>query len=223
MAPLPARTPWRPDPRQDVAAPVSRYAGPVTEPPSSSLESLGSADDLAELDRHLTGWRPDQLGTLLFVVDRDPANGTERVLLIRKRRGHGAGKINGPGGKPEPGETPLQCALRETAEEVGVDAEQARLAAVLRFIDLEDDDWLGYIFVAAAHRGSPHPTPEAIPAWFPVTQLPFDEMWEDDRYWLPRVLNGERLEGTFLFRRGRLLAHRLTALARDESLAARAP
>lgn len=28
------------------------------------------------------------------------------ILLIEKKRGHGAGKVNGPGGKIDPGESP---------------------------------------------------------------------------------------------------------------------
>ncbi|MBT4161861.1 MAG: NUDIX hydrolase, partial [Gammaproteobacteria bacterium] len=40
-------------------------------------------------------WEPEEVATLLFVV-RDG-----RVLLIRKKRGLGAGKINGPGGRLE--------------------------------------------------------------------------------------------------------------------------
>lgn len=39
------------------------------------------------------------LATLMFVIDE--ARG--EVLLIRKKRGLGAGKINGPGGKIDPG------------------------------------------------------------------------------------------------------------------------
>ena len=38
-------------------------------------------------------WEPEQVATLLFVI-----KDTE-VLLIHKKRGLGAGKINGPGGK----------------------------------------------------------------------------------------------------------------------------
>src|SRR5262249_5311497 len=52
-------------------------------------------------------WRPDSVATLLFVVRRG------ETLLIRKLRGHGAGKINAPGGMVERGETPRACALRE--------------------------------------------------------------------------------------------------------------
>lgn len=59
-------------------------------------------------------WKPEQRATLLFVVHDD------QVLLIHKKRGLGAGNINGPGGRIEPGETPLAAAIRETQEEVGV-------------------------------------------------------------------------------------------------------
>jgi 8-oxo-dGTP diphosphatase len=166
----------------------------------------GAAAALAELERRLDGWRPDQVGTLMFL------HRAGRVLLIRKRRGHGAGKINGPGGKPEAGETPLDCVLRETEEEVGVRPVGARLAGVFCFIDQASADWLGFIFVASDYTGTPRATAEAIPAWYRIGELPVQDMWEDDRHWLPRVLAGERLEGEFLFRDGALLAHRLRAL-----------
>ena len=170
----------------------------------------GRAADLAELDRRLQHWRPDQVGTLMFLME------SGRVLLIRKRRGHGAGKINGPGGKPEPGETPLVCALRETEEEVGVRPLDPRLGGVFRFVDQQDADWLGFIFVATSCSGTPRPTAEAIPGWYPVRHLPFEEMWDDDRHWLPRVLAGERLEGDFLFRAGTLLAYRIRCVGRQD-------
>jgi len=169
-------------------------------------EVHGPAEVLAELEARLDGWTPDLVGTLLFVVDGD------RVLLIRKRRGHGEGKINGPGGKVEPGEAPLACAVRETQEEVHVRPHRPQLAAVFRFLDTEDDDWLGYVFVADGCDGTPEVTVEAIPRWYSLDDLPLAEMWEDDRFWLPRVLAGERLEGEFLFRSGRLLGHRLRPL-----------
>lgn len=173
---------------------------------SDALVSGGTPEALAELRTRLTGWRPDLTGTLLFLVHGN------RVLLIRKLRGHGAGRINGPGGKLDPGETPLECACRETREETGVEPQDARLAAVMRFVDAEAEDWLGYVFVARDFLGEPYATAEAVPAWYPVDTIPFDDMWEDDRIWLPRILAGERLRGDFLFRKGRLLAWTLAPL-----------
>lgn len=168
-------------------------------------------DPQSLLERLLADWRPDLTGTLLFLSSNDD------VLLIRKKRGHGAGKINGPGGKLDAGESPAQCAVRETFEETGVEALDPQLAAIMRFVDLESDDWLGYVFVAPRYRGDLRETAEAIPAWFARGDIPFEEMWDDDRYWLPRILAGEVLKGDFLFRAGTLLAHRLYPLEPEEA------
>ena len=72
------------------------------------------------LEEQLDGWQPDHVGTLVFVRQHD------EVLLIRKKRGHGAGKINGPGGKIDPGETAEQTARRELRAEAGVSAREWR-------------------------------------------------------------------------------------------------
>lgn len=155
------------------------------------------------LRERLNGWQPDLTGTLVFL-----RRGSE-VLLIRKKRGHGAGKINGPGGKLEGDETPLAGAIRETLEEVGVQILDAELRGLFKFVELTAAQWFGYVFVAHQFEGVPCETEEALPMWVAVDELPFAEMWEDDRFWLPRLLAGERLAGDFLFDDGRLLAHRL--------------
>ena len=60
------------------------------------------------------GWKPEIRATLMFILEG------EEILLIRKLRGIGAGKVNGPGGKIDPGESPLEAAVRETREELHV-------------------------------------------------------------------------------------------------------
>lgn len=166
-----------------------------------------ATDDYDQLlAARLGDWRPDVRGTLMFVTKEDD------VLLIRKKRGHGAGKINGPGGKIDPGESPLEGAIRETREETGIEVQQARLLGEFRFLDLVALQWYGYVFLAGEWSGEPVETDEADPFWCPIASLPLDQMWEDDRYWLPRLLAGERLEGDFLFDDGRLLSHRLVSL-----------
>ena len=157
----------------------------------------------AELQRRLDGWQPDYTGTLLFIRDGD------RLLLIRKKRGHGAGKINAPGGKVDAGETPEESAVRETLEEVGVRALDPVYMAVLRFVDRVDPQWLGHVFVAENHEGTPHETDEAKPFWVPLDAIPYAAMWEDDRVWLPEILAGRPVRGDFLFESGKLLSHTL--------------
>jgi 8-oxo-dGTP diphosphatase len=85
----------------------------------------------------------------------------------------------------------------------------------LRFQDTNGYAMRGYAFVADRYTGTPIATAEALPFWCDVDALPFDEMWDDDRLWLPRVLAGECLVGEFLMHEDRLVAHRLRTGSAD--------
>ncbi|WP_236122124.1 NUDIX hydrolase [Cellulomonas palmilytica] len=63
------------------------------------------------------------------VVLRSP---TGEVLTVRKR---GTARFMLPGGKPEAGETPAQTAVRECAEEIGVELEPDALRELGVFTD----------------------------------------------------------------------------------------
>ena len=141
-----------------------------------------------------------------------------RILLIRKLRGLGAGKINGPGGKVEPGETPLAAAIRETEEEIGVTPTGLREMGDLHF-RLVNEEGVGAklqlhctVFRGDDVVGEPVETGEAIPLWRPVDDLPFGEMWADDVFWLPLLIEGDRFEGRFLFDGETMLQHRMRVL-----------
>ena len=144
-------------------------------------------------------WQPTQFATLLYIVKGD------EILLIEKLRGHGAGKVNAPGGRIELGETPEECAMREVFEEVGLTVLSADLKATLRFHDTHNGfNMLGYAFVATEFTGQPKQSDEAIPFWVSKKDIPYDRMWEDDRYWLPRILNGEQLDCWLIFKNDEL-------------------
>ena len=161
-------------------------------------------------------WRPTATGTLVYVTA-----GT-RVLLIHKRRGHGAGKVNAPGGHVEVGESPVACARRETLEEVCVRCGPLQLGAVLRFHDVAGGgDMLAYAYTAAAFTGEPAETAEAIPFWAEREALPFDRMWAADRLWLPLVLAGQRVDAELVFAGDRLLDQAVTVVPADSTRWAR--
>ncbi|HEX7963626.1 MAG TPA: 8-oxo-dGTP diphosphatase [Candidatus Saccharimonadales bacterium] len=131
--------------------------------------------------------------TLLF-LRRDG-----ELLLAMKKRGFGQGKWNGAGGKVEPGETPLAAAIRETEEEVGVTPKNPRKMAEIDFYLTSDPTFNNYahVFVSTEWDGEPHETEEMRPQWFPENALPYDEMWGDDRSWLPQLLAGRRFTAMF--------------------------
>jgi 8-oxo-dGTP diphosphatase len=138
-------------------------------------------------------WAPVDRATLLFVVSDD------EVLLIRKKRGLGAGKINGPGGRIEPGESPAECAVRETEEELVTTPSTPIAAGLLQFQFVDGYSIHVHVFRADSCDREPQETDEATPLWAALDAIPFDEMWEDDRIWLPLMLDRESFHGRFLF------------------------
>jgi len=146
-------------------------------------------------------WQPGERATLLFVI-RDG-----QILLIRKKRGLGAGKINGPGGRLEAGETPLEAAIRETREELGIEAVAPELRGELHFQFVDGYSLLCSVFVAPDCIGTPVETDEADPLWTPLDAIPYEEMWADDARWLPGLIAGRTFRGYFHFDGDEMLAH----------------
>jgi 8-oxo-dGTP diphosphatase len=138
-------------------------------------------------------WQARDLATLVFVV-RDG-----QVLLIRKKRGLGAGKINGPGGRLEAGESPLDCAVREVQEELRTTPTGLEMCGENRFQFVDGYSIHVYVFRASGCDGEPEETEEAAPIWAPIGRIPYREMWEDDELWLPLLLRGSRFSGRFIF------------------------
>jgi 8-oxo-dGTP diphosphatase len=131
--------------------------------------------------------------TLLFIIQGD------EILLIEKKRGVGEGLYNGPGGKIEGEESPKECAVRETREEIKVRPEEVEKIGELEFIFGEDPFMFVHVFTAKEFEGEPEETEEARPEWFEVDDLPYEDMWPDDKYWFPKMLDGEEFEARFYF------------------------
>jgi 8-oxo-dGTP diphosphatase len=138
-------------------------------------------------------WVPTEKATLLFVI-RDG-----RILLINKKTGLGAGKVNGPGGRIEPGETAMQGAIREVQEELCVTPLGVREAGELYFQFMDGYSLHGAVFTGSDFSGILCETREAAPLWTPLEEIPYPRMWADDFLWLPLVLQGISFKGFFTF------------------------
>ena len=158
---------------------------------------------LADVDWN--DWQPRDPATLVFVI-RDG-----KILLIDKKTGFGKGKINGPGGKVEPGESPEGCAVRECYEELGIRVTDLRYCGQHRFQFVDGYSLLVWVYSSAAFEGVPTESIEARPLWFPLDGIPYERMWEDDVLWLPRLIRGERFQGRWLFDGDRMLDYELLA------------
>ena len=127
-----------------------------------------------------------------------------RILLGMKKRGFGEGLWNGFGGKPVDGESLLDCVCRETHEEAGIiiPKNDLQLVGVLDFyFTNKPSDWdqQVHVYRASSYCGSPTETDEMRPKEFTLDEVPYAKMWPDDIHWLPLVLDGKKVRGSFTF------------------------
>ena len=125
------------------------------------------------------------------------------VLLAMKKRGFGAGRWNGVGGKLDASETIEQALVRECQEEIGVTPLSYEKVVEHDFIlDSEGEAaWHMYVhtYLCTDWEGEPVETEEMAPKWFKIPEIPYDDMWQDDRYWMPQVFAGKKLKTVFTF------------------------
>lgn len=118
--------------------------------------------------------------------------GATEVLLGRKRRCLGEGRTVAPGGKLEPGESPVDAAVRELEEEVGLRAAAADLEprGSLDYAFPHRPEWSqrSHVFVCRRWAGEVVPSSELAASFVPLDDVPFERMWDDARFWLPAVL-----------------------------------
>lgn len=137
-----------------------------------------------------------KLLTLCMVVN------TTQILLGMKKRGFGVGRWNGFGGKVGDGESIDSAALRELQEEAGIIATEIHKVGVLNFSHDSDTKQLEvHVYIVNSFSGSPIESDEMRPEWFTFDTIPYNQMWPDDKEWLPYLLAGKHFKGTFHFDR----------------------
>ena len=139
--------------------------------------------------------------TLVFLIKKSQGK-LERICLAMKKRGFGANRWNGVGGKVDAeNETIEEATKREAKEEILVDVGDLKKVAELSFYFPHNPTWdqMVHVFFTETWEGEPKESDEMRPRWFLVNELPFQEMWPDDIFWLPEVLKGNLLKAMFKF------------------------
>lgn len=134
---------------------------------------------------------------------RPGTDGSNQVLLGRKKKGLGLGKYVAPGGKLEPGEAVLDAMVREVREEVGLTVHGPDLVplGLLTYLFPHRPSWSqqSSVFLARTWDGVEEESNELAPEWFSSDALPLQEMWNDAQHWLLTALAGTPVVRTFTF------------------------
>jgi len=123
-------------------------------------------------------------------------------LLLKASGKFGGGFWNAPGGKIKSGERPEEAARREVYEETGLAVGALENIGYLEFyfgVGKSRPDWTAEVFVSSEFVGEIRESDEGRLEWFSKEELPMDQMWEDDRYWLPLLIQRKKFRGRFEF------------------------
>ncbi len=138
--------------------------------------------------------------TVCFLIHDD------EICLGLKKRGFGVNKYNGFGGKvgdkPEfKDETVEKSAEREGQEEFGITIKSLQKVGEICFNFPQNEGWgqIVHVFLCTNWEGNPQESEEMKPVWFKISDIPYGQMWDDDKYWLPKVLNGKKIKASFEF------------------------
>ncbi|RJQ25465.1 8-oxo-dGTP diphosphatase [Candidatus Parcubacteria bacterium] len=140
---------------------------------------------------------PLRARTITFLIKEN------RVVLGRKKQGFGKGNFLGIGGKVEIGEKIEDAAKREILEEIKVELTDVKHRGEIDFyfphIADEKRNMKVHIFVCESWQGEPRETEEIAPFWFEKNSIPFEQMWDDAKYWLTEILEGKKLKAEFIY------------------------
>jgi len=122
-----------------------------------------------------------------------------QILLGRKKRGFAQGKWLGFGGKCKPDEALNEAMKREFFEETSVKVLNFIKRGELTFHYINDPDMEVTYYEILDYHGEPEESEEIENKWFDLKDIPYDQMFPNDRYWLPMFLDKKYFTGEFSF------------------------
>ena len=103
---------------------------------------------------------------------------------VKKKNDINHDKWIGVGGGFEYGESPEECALRETLEETGLTLTDYRYRGLVTFVSDQAPTEYMHLFTASAWTGTPHPCDEGELQWIKKADLLSLPLWEGDKIFL---------------------------------------
>lgn len=136
------------------------------------------------------------LGTLCF-IEKDG----KFLMQLKNDKKFGGGRWNAPGGKTKENESIEQGVIREVFEETGLKIKNPKHSAVLNFYNNQEFAWAVHVFSASDFDGEIKSSEEGELKWMDKDSLPYAQMWEDDKHWVPLIVDGKKFEADFHFRK----------------------
>ncbi|MDO4489430.1 MAG: 23S rRNA (uracil(1939)-C(5))-methyltransferase RlmD [Eubacteriales bacterium] len=135
--------------------------------------------------------KQQRINTTLCYIEKD---GKYLMLLRNKKENDlNEGKWIGIGGKFEKDETPDECLIREVREETGITLTKYEQRGVIGFVSDTWNDETMYLYTATAYDGEiNYNCDEGELRWIDIDEVMNLNLWEGDRLFLKRLVEGDR-------------------------------
>lgn len=129
------------------------------------------------------------LETTLWVIVKD-----NKIFLWEKMKGFAKWVLNWIWWKREWNESMWECMKREAYEEIWINIVKQEDVWIMHFNfnDKPELNLVVYIYNILEYTWNIIESVEIKPFWFNLNDIPYNRMWEFDKYWLPRILNWEK-------------------------------
>jgi 8-oxo-dGTP diphosphatase len=123
------------------------------------------------------------------------------LLLVKSPTGINKNKWNAANGDIANGEHPNKCAVKNLYQQTGMYSEKVQENGTVRlFLDGKNEaSYKLHIYSTRNATGDIKPNPDGEVKWFGFTDIPYYDMWPDDKYWLPLVMQGKQFDADFFF------------------------
>ena len=120
-----------------------------------------------------------------------------KFLMIKHQRGINKDCMNFPGGKKENDETIEDCVIRETLEETGI---LIKNPIQVGYIEFPTKDFYVHVFKSTEFSGEVvQKEDEVCTFWVDKKDIPYDQMREADKDFLPEILSGKYVKRRYIY------------------------
>ena len=123
------------------------------------------------------------------------------ILLVKTEEGLSKDKWNAPNTEIQKGEQPVKAAMRAVFQQTGLYVSKTTFHGTIRlFLNGKNEyNYRLQVFSTKLFSGELKPNIKGEARWFDSTDIPYAEMWADDKYWTGLVLQGKEFEADFFF------------------------
>ena len=113
----------------------------------------------------------------------------------------GEGRWNGVWDKLQQNESPETGAVRKVLEETGLKIFVPVEKGILYFYygKRYQVDLITHVFFVDTFSGLIKSAGEGDLHWFKIEEIPYEEMWPDNKHWFPMLFDGKKFEGRFYY------------------------